>query len=238
MLLRGLKRFASVEVCLSTELTRLILDERSGAQATLRQADETDRHVKARFVVGCDGGGSTVRTILGIAMDGIGAAVLSAKGNDSLVGKMFPQPTVLRSDGSRLHLDDVLGQGYALLAVAPPRHAFRPPTDQIWTALGPRLVELVLDDRAPRAGGDEVEVVADIDGGLARLLDPYRGQVLLIRPDRFVAGVLSLDLDGAADEVRRALRLPETRANGAQVDRGISTDVELVASQGAVPGES
>jgi 3-(3-hydroxy-phenyl)propionate hydroxylase len=447
MLLRGLKRFSNVDVCLSTELTGLIVDERSAAQATLRHADETARQVKARFVVGCDGGRSTVRTILGIAMDGssfrepwlvidtledehderyamhhcdprrplvivagrdgrcryefmalpgedperlmelttvqallapfrevraeqlerctvytfhaliaaawrrgpvllagdaahmmppfagqglnsgirdaanlswklaavvrgeaderlldtyeserrphaeastklsvrlgrvmmsqntsfawirdltiragsripavhrfirenrfkpvatygVGAAVLGANGHDSLVGRMFPQPKVLRSDGSRPPLDDVLGQGYALLAVAPARQAFRPPTHQIWTALGARLVELILDDRAPRAGGDEVEVVADIDGGLTRLLDAYRGQVLLIRPDRFVAGVLSLDLDGAAEEVRRALWLPEAGANGARVDRSTSTNVELVGSRGSAPGES
>lgn len=57
---RGLARFPHVELRLGVELTDLTQDD-EGVTATLRGADGASSQVRARYVVGCDGGRSTVR---------------------------------------------------------------------------------------------------------------------------------------------------------------------------------
>jgi 3-(3-hydroxy-phenyl)propionate hydroxylase len=158
-------------------------------------------------------------------------AILVGDTRQDVVGRMFPQPLVLRSDGSRVLLDEVLGPGYALVAVAPPPHGLRSIARPVCELFASRVVELVLDDRAPRSSASGVETVADIDGGLTARLAPYRGSFLLIRPDRFVAAVLPLDLAATAEDLRRAvcLLLPVDSAAGTD-SRAAAAAVRLLAS--------
>jgi 3-(3-hydroxy-phenyl)propionate hydroxylase len=135
------------------------------------------------------------------------AAAGAGRADEEIVGRMLPQPDVLRADGTRARLDDVLGSGFALLAVSPPSTGPCRPTGPVWEALAPRRVALTLDDRAPRDRWAGVVSIADIDGGLGQRLDAYRGRVLLIRPDRFVAAVLSADLHGVDGPLLAALHL-------------------------------
>ena len=66
----GLARFPSVTLELGTELVALVQDTQ-GVQATLRAAEGGERTVRASFVVGADGGRSTVReSLLRIPFDG------------------------------------------------------------------------------------------------------------------------------------------------------------------------
>jgi len=101
-----------------------------------------------------------------------------------IAGRVLSQPTVLRADGSRALLDDVLGTGFSLLG-ADVRPAL---AGGIWDVLRPRPVTVWLDDRAPARDGDW-EAVADLDGMLAGSLRPERGRLVLVRPDRCAAAV-------------------------------------------------
>ncbi|MCP3138692.1 bifunctional 3-(3-hydroxy-phenyl)propionate/3-hydroxycinnamic acid hydroxylase MhpA [Pyxidicoccus xibeiensis] len=70
VLREGLSRFAHTTLRLGTELLSL---EQDGAGATVHLRDVatgTRSTVRARYVVGCDGGRSTVRSLLGIPMEG------------------------------------------------------------------------------------------------------------------------------------------------------------------------
>jgi 3-(3-hydroxy-phenyl)propionate hydroxylase len=115
------------------------------------------------------------------------------------VGRALPQPNILIGDGRDVPLDDVLGPGFALLAVDPasddPFNGLRHP---LWERIGARRLAIVLDDRAP---GRDPGRIADLDGRLAAFLGAER-RFVLVRPDRFVAAAF-----GAADENRVAAQL-------------------------------
>ncbi|MFJ6419015.1 FAD-dependent monooxygenase [Paeniglutamicibacter sp. NPDC091659] len=79
----------------------------------------------------------------------------------SLVGRSLPQPMVLDADHNRVPLDEMLSDGWSLIEVGP----------------------------------DNQLVFEDIEGALTMATDssgifsPVAGMVLLVRPDRYVAGV-------------------------------------------------
>jgi len=130
-----------------------------------------------------------------------GAVASPERDGSGLVGTMLPQPAVLAADGSIVRLDDVLGPGFALVAVNPDTPHPWPPAAQVWSQLGTRFVEVLLDDRSPRRHDGRVTTVADADGTLTRVLDRVRGRVVLVRPDRFVAAVLPADVDQTAGDI-------------------------------------
>lgn len=68
VLLQGLARYPSVSVHFAHEVEALSQDD-SGVTLTVR-ADEATRTINARYVVGSDGGRSTVRKMLGISFEG------------------------------------------------------------------------------------------------------------------------------------------------------------------------
>jgi 2-polyprenyl-6-methoxyphenol hydroxylase-like FAD-dependent oxidoreductase len=71
-LLRSLvEALPSVEVRFGFELVAFAQDA-DGVTATLADADGREREVRAEYIVGCDGGSSTVRKALGIALAGEG----------------------------------------------------------------------------------------------------------------------------------------------------------------------
>ncbi|HET9078720.1 MAG TPA: bifunctional 3-(3-hydroxy-phenyl)propionate/3-hydroxycinnamic acid hydroxylase [Acidimicrobiales bacterium] len=131
------------------------------------------------------------------------------------VGRMLPQPRVLDAQGRLTLLDDVLGPGFALLAVDCP--------DDAWTAadlsglagLDCRWVDVTLDDTmavdAPAGPGSPRRAgVADADGCLQQVMAPLRGRMLLVRPDRYVAAGAHPDRLGPVLAVLgRDLLLPE-----------------------------
>lgn len=95
-----------------------------------------------------------------------------------LVGTMVPQPSV-EVDGVVRLLDDVLGPGFAVLAIGEP--------DPVLVELGRRL-----DARVVRVGTSGVSaggVVVDRDGVLHGWLRRSRCSTVLLRPDRVVLAV-------------------------------------------------
>jgi 3-(3-hydroxy-phenyl)propionate hydroxylase len=161
---------------------------------------------------------------------GAGGALLAAGDAPAVVGRMLPQPFVLGADGRQRRLDDVLGDGFALLAIDPPQMTSPALDDDVWRVLAPKYVALLLDDRAPRSGA--VTVVADIDGSLGRALRAARGKLLLVRPDRFVAAVLPLDLEGSATAVAEALAVVPFRGAGVGNAHHAETLGEPIQSEG------
>lgn len=65
----GLDRFEHVQMRLGQELTALTQDEH-GVRATVRAADGTETVIEADYIVGADGGRSTVRKLTGAVLEG------------------------------------------------------------------------------------------------------------------------------------------------------------------------
>jgi 3-(3-hydroxy-phenyl)propionate hydroxylase len=115
-------------------------------------------------------------------------------GEGGVVGSMLVQPWVLDDQGTLMRLDAVTGTGFALLGIEVDAAALGALSAGLWTRLEAPRIHVTLDDRLPRATAGAV-AVADADGLLAEQLDALRGKVVLVRPDRYIAGAF-----GPADE--------------------------------------
>lgn len=71
VLRQGVTALPKVTVALDTELEALEQDA-DGVNLRLRSKDGTESGVRARWVIGCDGGSSTVRALLGVALEDLG----------------------------------------------------------------------------------------------------------------------------------------------------------------------
>jgi 3-(3-hydroxy-phenyl)propionate hydroxylase len=102
-------------------------------------------------------------------------------------GQLLPQPWVELRSGKRVRLDDVLGNGFALLrwASAPPPSALSdfPVRD---VQLLPQNDDFLLE----RARNPNVVVVRDCEGVLGPLLKSAGAEAMLLRPDRYVMAYL------------------------------------------------
>jgi 3-(3-hydroxy-phenyl)propionate hydroxylase len=115
----------------------------------------------------------------------------------TLVGRMVPQPQIRTAEGKEMLLDDVLGPGFAVL-VGAARAAQAAPLLQgkPWSDLRARVV--VLGDKAPD-GAVAVQPLSPV-------LDAYADQVLLIRPDRYVAASVKVDeLEKGGEAIRKLI---------------------------------
>jgi 3-(3-hydroxy-phenyl)propionate hydroxylase len=92
----------------------------------------------------------------------------------SLVGCMIPQPRI-RIGGTSVPLDDLLGTTFAIITQCPELERFaRLHSDQLWPELTPTIISLSEDSVAE-------------DGDVAFSLRAHRDQLLLVRPDRYIA---------------------------------------------------
>jgi 3-(3-hydroxy-phenyl)propionate hydroxylase len=82
-------------------------------------------------------------------------------------------------------LDEPLGPGWALVGVGVPSAALDA-ADAWLTPLSPTVWQVAVDDRLP-ASAATAGLLVDVDGGLDAEFAPYRGRLVLLRPDRFVA---------------------------------------------------
>ncbi|HEX2312456.1 MAG TPA: bifunctional 3-(3-hydroxy-phenyl)propionate/3-hydroxycinnamic acid hydroxylase [Thermomonospora sp.] len=131
-----------------------------------------------------------------------GVVVRTGDPTDRMVGTQLPQPRVLVPPSLRPHLlDDVLGDGLALLGVDVSPSAW----ERLATALPEEYalerIDVVLGDRLPRPRDGRL-AVADADGRLEGALRPARGRFVLVKPDRYIAAVFTSD---RADRVRALL---------------------------------
>ena len=118
---------------------------------------------------------------------------------DSPVGRMFIQP-VLRMDGTDRRLDDVIGPGFALLGLGrDPAACLDEGGRQVVQRLGARLLAIDAD----ATGG-----TTDPSGELRAWAGRNRAEVVLLRPDRYVAAL------GAAAEINGLLAAFDRAAAG------------------------
>jgi 3-(3-hydroxy-phenyl)propionate hydroxylase len=110
----------------------------------------------------------------------------------SPVGRMFIQPRVRLSDGRVVRLDDAIGNGFVVLAWgADPTFGLTPQARAVWERLGARFVFAKPDVQLDYADDVPAGVLAlgDVQGRLKDWFSRLPESVVLLRPDRFVAGV-------------------------------------------------
>jgi 3-(3-hydroxy-phenyl)propionate hydroxylase len=139
----------------------------------------------------------------------------------SLVGEMLPQPFVVDSAHNVSKLDDVLGNGFSLLG---PLHALEQVESKlcepIWQQLNPTCVALSWSSaqlanvqspdwiRSVRVANGNEAGADPQNSTYARPIRTHRDQVMLIRPDRYVAGAFfAADFDAFTAKLRGAMFL-------------------------------
>lgn len=124
----------------------------------------------------------------------------------SLVGQLFPQAIVMTPVGVAL-LDDVLGDGFALLA--PPGTPPRTLTDVRPAAASslPIRSVAVLDKEDSSAVAAPIAAARDLRGDLAQLLLGHTAGLYLLRPDRYVAAFFPIkDIASASGAIAKLIR--------------------------------
>ncbi len=115
------------------------------------------------------------------------------------VGTMFPQPRVKPvGDEGAVLLDEVLGEGFAVIGTPP---AVR----DIWPGMPVRRIAVHPAGTEPAPGGGVAAPshdVIDVGGSLTEWLRRHRAEIVVLRPDRFVYAVATA---GRAEGVRRRL---------------------------------
>lgn len=120
-----------------------------------------------------------------------GFLVPDGRGKRSLVGRMLPQPMVRTAQGGTMLLDEVLGPRFTLLLRGAPEGFAR--LDQlVWDRLSARRVAVLPQGTAVPAD-PAWDAVAETDPAFGAALVPYDGHALLLRPDHYVAAVISLE---------------------------------------------
>jgi 3-(3-hydroxy-phenyl)propionate hydroxylase len=111
----------------------------------------------------------------------------------TLVGRLLHQPMVRTADGHAVLLDDTIGPRFALLVrTSQPEQAFAALHQPVWNML--RAVRVaVLPPGSALTRLPHGVVVAECDEKLAAALGSDRNNVILLRPDRYVAACFAFD---------------------------------------------
>jgi 3-(3-hydroxy-phenyl)propionate hydroxylase len=132
----------------------------------------------------------------------------SAPGKGSVVGRMFMQPFVETKESRRLRLDDAIGNGFAVLGINVDPGLHLTPEDRVfWDKIGARIVQVNKSRSGGRyapASGAGTLVLDDVDGKFRDWsMDRPREQIIVLRPDRYVAAVCER---GGVAAMTRAMR--------------------------------
>ncbi|WP_322063326.1 bifunctional 3-(3-hydroxy-phenyl)propionate/3-hydroxycinnamic acid hydroxylase [Paraburkholderia sp. J63] len=137
----------------------------------------------------------------------------------SPVGRMFIQPRVRREDGRVVRLDDAIGNGFAVLAWgADPTFGLTREARALWERIGARFVFVKPDVQLDYADDvpEGVLALGDVQGRLKDWFSRLPESVVLLRPDRFVAGVCApQEVSAAIVELAGKLGLTEPTAHEA-----------------------
>jgi len=110
-------------------------------------------------------------------------------GDHDLTGTALPQPRVLLAPCLRPRpLDDVLGDGFALLGVDVNADDWAAAQTTLTTRLPIQPIDVALGDRLPTTLADR-PAIADTDGRLESALGTASGRFVLLKPDRYIAAV-------------------------------------------------
>ncbi|WP_366919251.1 bifunctional 3-(3-hydroxy-phenyl)propionate/3-hydroxycinnamic acid hydroxylase [Burkholderia diffusa] len=112
----------------------------------------------------------------------------------SPVGRMFIQPRVRQADGRTVLLDDAIGNGFIVLGWGTdPTFGMTSQARALWARIGGRFVVAKPDVQLAYADDIPPDVLAigDVAGRLKDWFSRVPESVVLLRPDRFVAGMCS-----------------------------------------------
>ncbi|MCE4536417.1 bifunctional 3-(3-hydroxy-phenyl)propionate/3-hydroxycinnamic acid hydroxylase [Pelomonas sp. P7] len=110
-----------------------------------------------------------------------------------MVGRMLIQPDVEDARGQRCKLDDVLGPWFAVIGwQTDPQDALSEDERAFWRALGARFLRI---DRARSGNAPEARIrsaqgstcVEDVDNQFSDWMAAHPGEMLVLRPDRYIA---------------------------------------------------
>ena len=135
-------------------------------------------------------------------------------------GRLLPQPSMRCADGKPRMLDDLLGNGFALIGLGvDPRAALSFYDLAFWELQEARFIIAYPfgsrpQHRVSHTAAQGIHVAEDISGELYTWLidhDAAQGDVVIIRPDRFVFGVVhTSNLTSATQTVANQLHCSET----------------------------
>jgi 3-(3-hydroxy-phenyl)propionate hydroxylase len=123
----------------------------------------------------------------------------------SAVGRLFPQPNVVTRDAGSVKLDDAIGPWFTLLVWNnDPKAILDDDAQRRLARNGVRLVAVrpavQLKWAEPKGEAENVLIVGDAEGPLKRWFENHPESVVLLRPDRIVAG--ACQAHGASDMIR------------------------------------
>ena len=129
-------------------------------------------------------------------MYALNAGILSGgrrHGPYALEGTLFPQPHVRTLSGASIFLDEVLGHSFALLGSnVDPRQTLGTDALSFWQDLSTHFVIVVHPESSFTAQpGENVHVVHDREGVIAKWFGRQDSHIAILRPDRYVFGVCS-----------------------------------------------
>jgi 3-(3-hydroxy-phenyl)propionate hydroxylase len=155
----------------------------------------------------------------------------------SPVGRMFVQPRVRAVDGAVLRLDDVIGNRFAIIGWgSDPTFGLTPEARETWKRIGGCFLiakpdtQLTYRDDVP-AG---VIAIGDVSGRLKDWFTCVPESVVLLRPDRFVAGMCSpQQVSSGIAELAGKLGLQALALPAIDPAHDVACDAALAAEAGA-----
>ena len=105
-----------------------------------------------------------------------------------LVGRILPKLTLMGPTGSSVTLDQLAGLDFALVGIdVPDSEIERVAKHYVWRDLGAKALSVRTADRLPPETAGNVLAYAARNTNELREMQAGRGQILVIRPDRYVA---------------------------------------------------
>ncbi|MEC3909585.1 bifunctional 3-(3-hydroxy-phenyl)propionate/3-hydroxycinnamic acid hydroxylase [Sphingobium sp. CR2-8] len=128
-------------------------------------------------------------------------------------GRLFPQPYVVTRDGQKRRLDDVIGLRFAVLSWgSDPQVHMSEEVRQFWRDLGAEMIAIVPPTQVTNFRGTVLkgtQLIGDVDETLHEWFaaQDMDGSIVIMRPDRFVAGIVSpQELDAATHQLRTIIK--------------------------------
>jgi 3-(3-hydroxy-phenyl)propionate hydroxylase len=111
-------------------------------------------------------------------------------------GILFPQPQVYAASGARVPLDEILGQGFAIIGLnVNPYACLDASAIAVWERLSTRFVQVNACNssakQTPEVKAQPVICVKDSEDILTRWFAHRPGTVAVVRPDRYVFGMFT-----------------------------------------------
>ncbi len=119
--------------------------------------------------------------------------------NTDIVGKIFIQPYVETSEQKKVKFDDVLGEWYSVVSFRKdPLASLSPETKAFWSNRQTQFIQVNrsksgLNRFTPLTSDEDVICVEDVDNKLEDWFENARDDVVIVRPDRFIAATCSIE---------------------------------------------